>query len=56
MSAYDKPLSIEQNLTMLTVTPARLADLTKGLTADQLLTHPEPGKWSARDVLAHLRM
>jgi len=52
---YDRPLTIEQNLTLLAATPARLADLTEGLPPDQLLAPPEPGEWSARDVLAHLR-
>jgi hypothetical protein len=52
---YDKPLSIEQILSRLAATPARLAGLTKGLSAAQLLAAPEPGEWSARDVLAHLR-
>lgn len=40
---------------MLAATPARLADLTAGLPPAQLLAPPEPGEWSARDVLAHLR-
>ena len=40
---------------MLASTPSRLADLTQGLLPAQLLTPPEPGEWSARDVLAHLR-
>lgn len=52
---YDRSLTIEQNLTMLAAAPSRLADLTEGLPAAQLLTPPEPGEWSARDVLAHLR-
>lgn len=52
---YDRPLTIEQNLTMLADTPSYLADLTKGLSPAQLVTPPEPGEWSARDVLAHLR-
>ena len=52
---YDRSLTIEQVLTMLAATPARLADLTEGLPAAQLLAPPEPGEWSARDVLAHLR-
>jgi hypothetical protein len=52
---YDRPLTIEQNLTMLAATPARIADLTEGLPPAHLLTPPEPGVWSARDVLAHLR-
>ena len=52
---YDRPLTIEQNLTMLAAAPTRLADLTEGLPPAQLLAPPEPGEWSARDVLAHLR-
>ena len=52
---YDKLLTIEQILTMLAVAPSRLTDLTGGLPPAQLLAPPEPGEWSARDVLAHLR-
>ena len=55
MSVYDRPLTIEQNQTLLSATPARIADLTEGLSPALLLTPPEPGAWSARDVLAHLR-
>ncbi len=51
----DTPHTIEQILTMLAAMPARLADLTAGLPPAQLLAPPEPGAWSARDVLAHLR-
>ena len=52
---YDTPRTIEQLLTMLAETPPRLADLTAGLSPAQLLAPLEPGEWSARDVLAHLR-
>jgi len=52
---YDRPLTIEQILTMLAATPSRLADLTESLPPAQLLASPEPGEWSARDMLAHLR-
>jgi hypothetical protein len=52
---YDTPLTIEQVLSALAATPPRLADLTQGLAPGQLLAPPEPGEWSARDVLAHLR-
>jgi len=52
---YDKPLTIEQNLNLLAATPARIADITKGLSPTQLVAPPKPGEWSARDVLAHLR-
>jgi hypothetical protein len=40
---------------MLADAPSRLADLTEGLGQAQLLVPPEPGEWSAREVLAHLR-
>ncbi len=40
---------------MLAATPSHLAGLTEGLPPAQLLAPPEPGEWSARDVLAHLR-
>ena len=52
---YDTPRTIEQILAMLAAAPTRIADLTKGLPPAQLLAPPEPGEWSARDVLAHLR-
>ncbi len=52
---YDTPRTIEQILTMLAATPAHLTELTEGLPPAQLLAPPEPGAWSARDVLAHLR-
>ena len=52
---YDTPRAIEQILTMLAAAPARLADLTEGLPPAQLLAPAEPGEWSARDVLAHMR-
>jgi hypothetical protein len=52
---YDAPRTIEQILTMLADAPARLAGITEGLPPAQLLDPPEPGAWSARDVLAHLR-
>ena len=55
MITYDTPRTIEQILTMLAAAPSRLADLTEGLPPAQLLAPPEPGEWSARDVLAHLR-
>ncbi len=52
---YDKPLTIDQNLTLLANAPARIAELTEGLSPAQLVTPPQPGEWSVRDVLAHLR-
>ena len=52
---YDTPRAIEQILSMLAAAPARLGELTDGLSPAQLRTPPEPGEWSARDVLAPLR-
>jgi len=52
---YDTSRTIEQILSMLAAAPSRLTDLTKGLPPAQLLAPPEPGEWSAKDVLAHLR-
>jgi hypothetical protein len=48
-------LTIEQVLTLLTETPARIAALTKGLAPAKLGRSPERGEWSVNDVLAHLR-
>jgi hypothetical protein len=47
--------SIEQVLTILGESPARIAELTAGLAPSKLHANPEPGEWSANDVLAHLR-
>ncbi len=51
----DRPLSIEQVLTLLAETPPRLAALTAGLAPAQLQTRPGPAEWSLNDILAHLR-
>jgi hypothetical protein len=52
---YDRPLTIEQALALLAETPVRIAALTADLASAQLHTRPNPGEWSANDVLAHLR-
>ena len=51
---YDTPLNIEQILTLLADAPSKIIHLTEGLSPAELLAPPEPGEWSARDVLAHL--
>jgi len=48
-------LTIEQALSLLPVTPQRIAALTADLTPAQLKTAPNHDEWSANDVLAHLR-
>lgn len=49
-------LDTEEMLSLLVVTPQRIAALTDGLTPAQLRTVPDGDEeWSANDVLAHLR-
>lgn len=50
-----KSLTIEELLTLLTETLARLAELTTGLAPGQLRRAPQKEAWSANEVLAHLR-
>jgi hypothetical protein len=52
---YDTSRTIDEILTMLETAPARIAVLVEGLIPAQILASPEPGEWSVRDVLAHLR-
>lgn len=35
-------------------TPARLANALEGLSAEQIEAQPAPGKWSLREIAAHL--
>jgi hypothetical protein len=51
----EKPLPFQQILTLLTENPARIAELTNGMSHAQLHTPPNPGEWSVNDILAHLR-
>jgi hypothetical protein len=51
----DQALTSEQVLTMLAAAPPRIVALTAGLVPAQLQAAPNPGEWSANDVLAHLR-
>ena len=51
----EKSLAIEQILTLLAEHPRRIATVTAGLAPARLRTPPNPGEWSANEVLAHLR-
>ncbi|MEJ7583186.1 MAG: DinB family protein [Acidimicrobiales bacterium] len=48
-------LTVEQVLRVLPTTGPRIAELTAGLSPTQLRAGPEPGEWSANEVLAHMR-
>lgn len=50
-----RPLPIEQLLTLLAATPQHLAALTADLAPAQLRAAPAPDEWSANEVLAHVR-
>jgi hypothetical protein len=50
-----KYLPVETILAILKETPSRLGALAAELSPAQLRTAPEPGEWSATEVLAHLR-
>jgi len=50
-----RSLAIDQVLTVLAENPARIAELTVGLTPTQLHATPGRDEWSANEVLAHLR-
>lgn len=51
----DEKVTVEMALSMLAAAPERIAQLTEGLSPEQLRAAPAPGKWSPNDVLAHLR-
>lgn len=48
-------MSIQQCLALLADTPARIAEATTGLSAEQLRRRPSREEWSANEVLAHIR-
>jgi hypothetical protein len=51
----DRPLTVDQVVTMLAAAPPRIAALTANLSPAQLQAAPAPDQWSAVEVLAHLR-
>ena len=55
MSEPEPRFSWEEALDLLESAPARIAAATAGVPADDLLEPLEPGGWSARDVLGHMR-
>ncbi len=48
-------LPVENILTLLRQNPVTIAELTADLAPKQLKTIPEEGKWTAVELLAHLR-
>jgi len=54
MNPYALFLGSRDPLTVIAATPDHLQNLLGSLSAGELDRIPEPGKWSARQVLAHL--
>lgn len=48
-------MTTDQVLAVLRESPDRLRALTEGMTEPPLHEPPEPGEWSATEILAHLR-
>jgi hypothetical protein len=51
---YAKALGGDDPLEVMAESPGRLRRLMRGLTEKQLSTKPAPGKWSIREIVAHL--
>ena len=51
---YRQALGDSDPLELQRGAPSRLRRLVAGLSEDQLSTHPAPGKWSIKEVVAHL--
>lgn len=54
MNPYAGHLGNHAPLDVISETPGRLAELVKTIGAERLDLPSAPGKWSARDILAHL--
>lgn len=51
---YLEALGGDDAVTSMAEAPDRLRRLVRGLTEKQLATRPAPGKWSIREIVAHL--
>ena len=54
LNPYARYLAGQEPLPVLAATPARLDALACGMTPERLDASPAPGKWSPREILAHL--
>ena len=51
---YTKALGGRNAQTVIAETPARLAEVLQGVSAEDAEVRPAPGKWCLREVVAHL--
>jgi hypothetical protein len=54
MNPYASHMDSRPPLDTITETPRRLAELIETIGRDRVNQPPAPGKWSARDIVAHL--
>ena len=54
LNPYEKFLGDGDPVPVLFTTAGKLRTLTEGLTDEQLNAPPAPGKWSIREIVAHL--
>src|ERR1700712_5127338 len=54
LNPYARYLAGQDPVPVLAATAARLDALACGMTPEQLEAPPAPGKWSPREILAHL--
>ena len=52
--AYAQALGGDDPVEAMAESPGRLRHLARGLTEKQLATKPAPGKWSIKEIVAHL--
>lgn len=54
LNPYAEALGDGDPLEVMRQTPVRLAQMVDGLSAAEIEARPTPGKWSVREILAHL--
>ena len=54
LNPYAEALGKRDPVEVIAQTPARLAQMTDGLSAAEIDARPAPDKWSVREILAHL--
>lgn len=54
LNPYAKFLGDDDAMTVLRETPERIASLLRGMSAERVERPRAPGKWNAREIVAHL--
>ena len=54
LNPYAEALGERDPVEVIAQTPGRLAQKIEGLSAAEIEARPAPGKWSVREIVAHL--